>query len=143
MTQVDRRNIREPEDLVRLWTHETMRVYHDRLINEIDQEWFYEEMIGLVNTHFRIRWEKEEVFKNNVIHFTELLTCQEETITYEDIKDPKKILKGLEDLQEDYNQDNANKLTLCFFEDALEHMLRIVRILRQDRGNAILIGVPG
>ena len=28
------------ETLVKLWVHETSRVFHDRLINEEDRSWF-------------------------------------------------------------------------------------------------------
>lgn len=36
-----------------------------------------------------------------------------------------------------------DRLDLVFFDDALEHILRIARIFRQPRGNAMLIGVGG
>lgn len=85
-------------------------------------------MIELVNTHFRTRWEKEEVFGNNIIHFTDIMTIQEEGRYYEDIQDVKKIERVLNDFQEDYNQDHPTKLTLCFFSDAIEHILRTIRI---------------
>ncbi len=44
---------------------------------------------------------------------------------------------------EDFNSDSQLRLNLVFFDDAIHHILRIVRILRQPRGNAILIGVGG
>ncbi len=34
-------------------------------------------------------------------------------------------------------------MNLVFFEDAIEHIARVARVLRQPRGNMMLIGVGG
>lgn len=34
-------------------------------------------------------------------------------------------------------------MNLVLFEDALEHLTRIHRVIRMDKGNALLVGVGG
>jgi dynein heavy chain, axonemal len=44
---------------------------------------------------------------------------------------------------DDYNLSNQAKVHLVFFQLAVEHVARMSRILRQSRGNALLVGVGG
>ena len=44
---------------------------------------------------------------------------------------------------DDFNKQSAKETKLVFFMDAVEHVSRITRIIRQDRGNAMLVGVAG
>jgi dynein heavy chain, axonemal len=37
----------------------------------------------------------------------------------------------------------AGKLDLVFFKEAIQHVLRISRVIFQERGNAMLVGVGG
>mmetsp|Transcript_8979 Transcript_8979/g.8334 ORF Transcript_8979/g.8334 Transcript_8979/m.8334 type:complete len:82 (-) Transcript_8979:1812-2057(-) len=37
----------------------------------------------------------------------------------------------------------TTKMNLVFFEDAIDHIIRVSRVLRQPRGNMMLIGVGG
>lgn len=43
----------------------------------------------------------------------------------------------------EYNVETSGKLELVFFKEAIQHILRISRILVLPRGNAMLIGVGG
>lgn len=48
-----------------------------------------------------------------------------------------------EEYLDDYNQINTAQMKLVLFLDALCHVCRISRIIRQPLGNALLLGVGG
>ena len=41
-------------------------------------------------------------------------------------------------ISDDFNGSSSNGMKLVFFDDAIRHVQRIVRIVRQPRGNAML-----
>ena len=49
----------------------------------------------------------------------------------------------MEDFLDDYNQINTAQMKLVLFIDAVKHVARISRIIRQPLGNALLLGVGG
>ena len=134
--------IRDPEQITRLWIHEISRVFHDRLINEKDRFWFKELIVELLGRRFGSRWQMEDIFDKNRILYGDTLRLDSGK-EYEEIKDTVKLIKVLEDKLDDYNMEYSTKSKLVFFDDAIEHILRISRIIRQPRGNGMLIGVGG
>lgn len=136
-------SIQTPETACKLWVNECMRVFHDRLINDEDREWFIENIMDSVRGAWRVPVEKDEMFGSSKVMFGDLLKLEAPVKLYEEIKDPNKLKKVLVDMLDDYNIGNSNKMNLVFFEDAILHILRICRVLRQPRGNIMLIGVGG
>ncbi|MEE6511728.1 hypothetical protein FKM82_018461 [Ascaphus truei] len=53
------------------------------------------------------------------------------------------LLQVILEYMEDYNQINTTKMKLVLFLDAVQHICRISRVLRQPLGNALLLGVGG
>ena len=124
-------SVQSAEVFAKLWVHECSRVFHDRLINNHDREFFKEKIIDLIKTKFKINWNKEDIFEGkNTIIFSMLLRLEAEEKIYEEISDKNKLFKVLEDKLTDYNLSMTNKMDLVFFEDAINHICRISRILR-------------
>lgn len=62
---------------------------------------------------------------------------------YEEITDIDKLKKVLTENLMDFNMVYNKDMNIIFFMDAIEHITRIARILRSERGNALLVGVSG
>jgi dynein heavy chain len=129
--------------MARLWVNESQRVFFDRLINNEDRKWFTTLVIELLNRNFRMNMEHDVIFGSEKIKFGDLLKLDAPIRLYEEIRDHNKLMKTLNGLLDEYNVTNSNKMNLVFFEDAIEHILRISRSLKQPRGNIMLIGVGG
>lgn len=50
--------LEDPKQLVRLWAHETLRVFHDRLINDDDRMWFCDFLKQMVDKHMGLKFDK-------------------------------------------------------------------------------------
>ena len=120
-----------------LWMHEVSRVFYDRLVDEEGREFFKE----LIEDAMKLKWRNDSKFSNVI--FSNLCKLEEEERLYEEIKSMSSLLKTLNHYLDEYNMACPNKMNLVFFSDAVYHICRIIRVLLQPRGNAMLIGVSG
>ncbi|XP_036352277.2 dynein axonemal heavy chain 10 [Ochotona princeps] len=127
--------------MVRVWRNECLRVFHDRLINETDKMLVQEHIGSLVAAHFG---NDAEMVMRDPILFGDFRSAlqEEETRVYEDIQDYEAAKALFQEILEEYNESNT-KMNLVLFDDALEHLTRVHRIIRMDRGHALLVGVGG
>lgn len=134
-------SIANEDVFMRLWVNECFRVFYDRLINDEDRSWFRDLIVELINKNFKASPDKDELFAK--LKFGDLLKLDAPVQLYEYIVDKAKLLKSLHGSLDEYNIGNSNKMNLVLFDDALEHILRISRCLKQPRGHIMLIGVGG
>uniref|UniRef100_A0A8C4W521 Dynein axonemal heavy chain 1 n=1 Tax=Gopherus evgoodei TaxID=1825980 RepID=A0A8C4W521_9SAUR len=106
------------------------RVFRDRLVNDEDRNWFDDLMKSMM-----AEWDTtfEEVIPYQPVLFGDFMMPGADVKIYELIDDQEK----------EYNQINTTKMKLVLFMDAMQHICRISRILRQALGNALLLGVGG
>lgn len=62
---------------------------------------------------------------------------------YQEIEDQETLVKTMEDYLEDHNAMTSKPMSLVLFQNAIEHVARISRIICQPMGNALLVGVGG
>nr|CAD7428767.1 unnamed protein product [Timema monikensis] len=128
-----------PTDLVRLWMHETQRVYGDKLIEDKDIEAFTKIQTDIVKKSFEELDESVLMEKPNIYcHFAQGIGEPK----YMPITDWKLLTNLLQDALVSYN-DLVAAMNLVLFEDAMMHVCRINRILESPRGSALLVGVGG
>ena len=122
------------EGLVRIWAHEALRLFQDRLVAEDERTWT-EERVGLIaREHFPNI--DEEVALRGPILFSNWLSKNYVPVDCDQLRDfVKARLKTFCEEEVD--------VPLILFNDVLEHVLRIDRVFRQPQGHLILIGVSG
>jgi dynein heavy chain len=140
-----------PSQFVRLWRHECLRVFHDRLLSDADKRVVNASIERLVRSNFGQHTGLIETVLAEPIVFGDFQHIQknddgEEAVRlYEDLLDYERIKPIFEQQLEVYNasQKAGKELQLVMFEDALEHLARIHRVLRLARGNLLLVGPGG
>lgn len=140
--------------LIRLWTHEALRVFGDRLIDDNDRGWFHRHLEITCTTKFGAGFY--DVFKHldrdgkksvtvaemrNLI-FGDYITG-DDAKPYVEVKEMLELNVKMEEYLLEYNQQSKKPMDLVMFGFAIEHISRISRILKMPGGNALLVGVGG
>jgi len=133
----------EPDKFVCLWIHESERVYGDRLVSGADLEKYNTLAQAAAKKAFPsvniARYYSKENSEALVFcHFAENMNDK----IYNQISSIDHMSKTLNDALHEYNETNAT-MDLVLFEDAMKHVARIVRIILNPSGHALLVGVGG
>ncbi|XP_077291064.1 dynein heavy chain at 93AB [Arctopsyche grandis] len=128
-----------PSDLIRLWLHETHRVYGDKLTDDKDIDAFLKLQMDICKKNFD-EVDEAVVFErpNVYCHFAGGIGEPK----YMPIATWDQLNKLLQEAVVSYN-DLVAAINLVLFEDAMMHICRINRILESPRGSALLVGVGG
>jgi dynein heavy chain len=137
--------------LLRIWKHECARVFSDKLTNLKDKAVYNQYMENQINESFGADMTKQTHEAFYMVNFLRPDVLDEEGVLVEEA--PKTYEPGgtLEDIRplvmaflNKHNADfPAKRMELVLFNDALEHLLRINRLMEMPRGSGLLVGVGG
>ncbi|KAJ5199992.1 Dynein heavy chain domain-2 [Penicillium cf. griseofulvum] len=122
------------EGLVRIWAHEALRLFQDRLVDEDERAWTADAVRRIALENFPTI-DDQEALKGPIL-FSNWLSKNYVPVEQESLRDfVKARLRTFCEEEVD--------VPLVLFNDVLEHALRIDRVFRQPQGHLILIGVSG
>jgi dynein heavy chain 1, cytosolic len=122
------------DDFVRLFVHEGLRLFQDRLVSADEKAWT-DDAIDSVATKYFPRVDSSVALQRPVL-FSNWLSKDYRSVSRQDLRDHVRAR-----LKVFYEEELDVPLVL--FNEVLDHILRIDRVFRQPQGHALLIGVSG
>ena len=137
----EKKKITTPISLFRMWIHENSRVFGDRLINNEDKLWLKntleKNLEKYTNTKSIELWDEEAE-----IVYADFMVPGSDPRIYEEVN-VQDLQCTIEEYLGEYNAESKQPMHLIIFDDAMLHVVKISRILRQPSGHALLLGVGG
>ncbi|XP_047106954.1 dynein axonemal heavy chain 3 [Schistocerca piceifrons] len=148
-------NMSESDKLMRLWIHETYRVFYDRLVDTDDRKKLFGIVRNSLYNNFRQHMHQvcaslipegetdltDEHLRN--LFFGNYMEPDADPKIYDEVKDLQLLTKKMVYYLEQYNIMSQTPMPLVLFKFAIEHISRVSRVLQQDSGHLLLVGVGG
>ena len=157
------------ENLVDLFGHECIRVFNDRLISKEDNELFYLHLCETVMDYFKIVFKSPyknlvgsyqagqkpaeptpqqpqenadaENGTNSILLYGDFMKNDDRI--YQPLNNWKQLVSILSEYQMRSNMTGHATKQIVFFKEAVEHVCRACRVLRQAGGHMLLVGLDG
>lgn len=137
----DRRRVTTGVHLGRMWVHENQRVFGDRLISEEDKTWLLTTLEKKMEDSTTLKRGDLWAEKADVV-CADFMIPGAEIRVYEEVS-IHDLQTSVEDYLAEYNAESKQPMHLVMFGDAIMHVVKLTRVLRQPSGHALLLGVGG
>ncbi|KAL1769801.1 dynein heavy chain 14, axonemal, partial [Sigmodon hispidus] len=145
LMQADKSIINSKEMAAKLFVHEASRVFHDRLIEPSEKNLFYQFLSKELQNHLQIPWSHESLMNNPYVFvdFMDINKPHRKKI-YQCTNNYDKLLNILKEFQLKLGSTSVElSHSVVFFKEAVEHITRATRVLRQPGSHMLLIGIDG
>ncbi|XP_059979997.1 dynein axonemal heavy chain 3 [Lagenorhynchus albirostris] len=146
-------HLQDVEKLIRLWIHEVYRVFYDRLIDHEDRQVFFNTVRETTSNCFKQSVEKVlvhlsptgKIVDDNIrsLFFGDFFKPESDKKIYDEITDLKQLTVVMEYYLEEFNNISKAPMSLVMFRFTIEHISRICRVLKQNKGHLLLVGIGG
>ncbi|XP_024941329.1 dynein heavy chain 7, axonemal [Cephus cinctus] len=140
----------------RLWVHEVLRVFGDRLVDDSDITWLIQQLHVTVKEFMELNMD--DMFRDltDNSESPQVGDAELRNLLYCDFSDPKADIRLYQEVQDlealrsivevylvEFNSMTKKPMNLVLFRFAIEHLSKICRIIKQPRSHALLVGVGG
>jgi dynein heavy chain len=110
--------LKELDDLSRLWVHECMRVFFDRLVDGKDQGWFKDCIKTNLKEFFKTSYESVVGDENRILMYADFADSKDTKKPYVEVTDNAALIKVVQSYLVDYNNIEKTQMNLVLFTDA-------------------------
>ncbi|KNE71129.1 hypothetical protein AMAG_15798 [Allomyces macrogynus ATCC 38327] len=139
--------------VIRLWAHEVMRVFYDRLVDDGDRNWFYEMIQKTTQSAFQVDFhlvlKAYDTNGDGKVDEGEIRSLmfgafgESSKKLYDEIESIDAMTDLVDRALGEFNALSKKQMDLVMFRFAIEHLIRISRVLLQPQGNMVCVGVGG
>lgn len=122
------------DELVRLWGHEALRLFHDRLITDDERKWCDNQVDVIARKHFA-GVDLSKALQRPMLFSSWIKKHYQST--------EREILRNFVAQRLKVFYEEELDVPLVIFDDVLEHVLRIDNVLRHPMGHVLLAGESG
>jgi len=143
------------EKFFRLWVHETWRVFGDRLVDDGDCTKLFEIMKNASYNYLRqpmdlylsdlMPVEESSLNSDHLrnLFFGNYMDPDSDKKIYDEVHSEKLLIQRMEYYLNEYNTMSKSPLSMVIFKFVIEHISRVSRVLQQDNGHVLLVGIGG
>ncbi|XP_037866676.1 dynein axonemal heavy chain 7 isoform X1 [Bombyx mori] len=144
------------QSIKRLWVHECLRVFSDRLVEDRDRQWLVGCLREATASHLNDNFDKmlsrlledSKDKKITDLHLRSLVYCdfanpKADTRFYMETLNMDHLNSTVDAYLVEFNNMSKKPMNLVLFRFAIEHVSRICRVLTQPRSHALLVGLGG
>jgi dynein heavy chain len=142
--------------MLQLWTHESLRVFSDRLVDQTDRQLFADLIDSKLGQHFSTSLKAVsrpvQLSPDQTVYLPPVFgdfigfdaLPEDATPVYKEYASRDAVKAHIEAKLEEYNIEPGHlPMDIVLFRDAVDHVCRIHRVLRQPSGHMLLVGVGG
>lgn len=140
----------------KIWFHESLRIFHDRLIDTDEKGWIFNILAEQINDTSGIFKDSMEIIFESYVNENGIVTIDSikklsfgsyfdtesdaPVRKYEEITNIDKLITVANVALNEYNETEKCELNVILFTYALEHLNRICRIMSIPAGSGLIIG---
>ena len=146
---------------MRLWAHEVLRVFYDRIKDDNDRAWFLKVLKRVIWEHLGQDFDKlfkhldlnndgdidadelRRLFFGSYRNGPGAVSKHGQHAGYDEIEDPEEMVSLMTSYCQKYDAENNQPMHLFMTLYSVEHISRISRVLSLRRGHALLLGSTG
>ncbi|XP_011706108.1 PREDICTED: dynein heavy chain 7, axonemal-like [Wasmannia auropunctata] len=141
---------------IRLWVHEVLRVFNDRMLDEGDKEWLFLRIRDAVKSNFKdsfeIAFDHLPKFENQItkdsfgdLMFGNFMDMEKDgrCRRYEEINSMEALRNKVLAYLDEYNAGFKRKINVVVCRYLLESLIKVSRILSTPGGNLLMISTVG